>query len=90
MTNKLEIAKTAINIIAGAGVSKVAHDIIKNNTTTDTTADAAKVFAGSLVIGSMAADAASKHVSSKIDAIVAWRADLKSKKNPPSEYVSDR
>ena len=72
MSNKFAIAKMAINFAAGAGVSKVVNDIIQNNTTVETTADAAKVWTGSIVIGSMAADAGSKHVSAKVDAIANW------------------
>jgi hypothetical protein len=72
MSNKLAIAKLAINFAAGAGVSKVVNDIIRNNTTVETTNDAFKVWTGSIVIGSMAADAGSKHVNAKVDAVVNW------------------
>lgn len=82
MTNKLDIVKTAINFAAGAGVSKVVHDIIKNNTDPETTADTLKVAAGSIVLGSMVADRASEHVNAKVDAIAAWASKLKDKKTP--------
>lgn len=88
MTSKLDIAKAVINCAAGAGVSKVVHDIIKNNTDTETTAEAVKVAAGSIVIGSMVADRASEHVSAKVDKIAAWYADLKTKKSP-TDTTSD-
>lgn len=72
MSNKLAIAKIAINFAAGAGVSKVVNDIIRNNVTIETTSDAAKVWIGSAVIGSMAADAGSKHVNAKVDMVTSW------------------
>lgn len=72
MSDKLAIAKLAINVAAGAGVSKVVKDIINLNTEVQTTTDAAKVWIGSVVIGSMAADSASKHVNTKVDAVVNW------------------
>jgi hypothetical protein len=72
MSNKLAIAKLVVNFAAGAGVSKVVNDIIRNNTTVETTNDTFKVWAGSVVIGSMAADAGSRHVNAKIDAVADW------------------
>lgn len=72
MSNKLAIAKLIVNFAAGAGVSKVVNDIIRSNTTVETTQDAFKVWTGSVVIGSMAADAGSKHVNAKIDSAVNW------------------
>jgi hypothetical protein len=72
MSDKVAIAKLVVNFTAGAGVSKIVNDIIKNNTTVESTTDAVKVWAGSIVIGSMAADAGSKHVNAKMDAIAAW------------------
>lgn len=67
--NKFAVAKAAINLIAGAGVSKVTNDIIRNNTTVETTADSVLVWAGSVVIGMIAADAGSKTVNAKMDEI---------------------
>lgn len=88
MSDKYAIAKLVINFAAGAGVSKVVNDIIKNNTTVETTADAAKVWAGSVVIGSMAADAGSKHVNAKVDAVTDWWKSRKA--DEPLESKSDR
>jgi hypothetical protein len=72
MSGNLAMAKLAINIVAGLGVSKVVNDIITNNTTIETTGDAIRVWAGSLVIGSMAAEAGSKHVNAKVDQLANW------------------
>lgn len=72
MSDMLPIAKLAVNLISSVGVSKVVNDIIRNNTNVATTADAVKVAAGSLVLGSMIADHASKHVNDRVDSAVAW------------------
>jgi hypothetical protein len=59
-------------IVASVGVSKVVNDIITNNTVVTTTMDAVRVWAGSLVIGSMVADAASQHVDKRISDAMEW------------------
>jgi hypothetical protein len=66
------VAKIATQIIASVGVSKVVNDIITNNTNVVTSADAVKVAAGSLVLGSLIAEHASNHVTSRITAIANW------------------
>lgn len=80
MATKLDIIKTAVNFAAGAGVSKVVHDIIQNNTDPEDLVDKTKVVVGSAVIGSMVADRASEHVNAKIDAAAVWMQNLKDKK----------
>jgi hypothetical protein len=72
MSDKLMLTKLAVQVISGIGVSKVVKDIIANNTTVETTADAVKVWTGSVVIGSMASDAVSNHVNAKIDQVANW------------------
>lgn len=60
--------------VAGSvGVSKVVNDIIRNNTNIITTADAVRVWCGSVVIGSMIADSAATHINDRITEIVEWR-----------------
>lgn len=70
--SKLSVAKYAINIITGIGVSKIVNDAIKMNTNVENTEDSIKVFVGSVVVGSMVADRASGHVNDKVDAVVEW------------------
>lgn len=77
MSNVMPVARLAVHLISSVGVSKVVNDIIKNNTNVVTTADAVKVAAGSLVIGSMIAEHASKHVNNRVDAAIAWYIDRK-------------
>jgi hypothetical protein len=77
MSNGLVITKLAANLICAAGVSKVVNDIIVNNTNITTPGDAVKVWTGSIVLGSMVAEHASKHVNGRIDSAAAWFAARK-------------
>jgi hypothetical protein len=77
MSDKLPVARLAIHILASVGVSKVINDVIVNNTNIQTTADAVKVWTGSIVIGSMIAEQASKHVNERVNAVVAWNESRK-------------
>ena len=70
--SQIGITKLAVNVIASASVWKVVNDVIRNNVAIETTADVIKVWTGSLVLGSMVADQASKHVNEKFDKAVAW------------------
>jgi len=78
MVQALPVARIAVHVIASLGVSKVVGDVIKNNTTVVTTADAVKVYAGGLVLGSIIVDAASEHVTDRMNSISEWYASRKS------------
>jgi hypothetical protein len=73
MSDKAPFVRLAVQLFAGVGVSKVVNDVIVNNTNIQTTRDAVKVWTGSVVIGSMITEAASRHVDEKINAVLAWR-----------------
>jgi hypothetical protein len=76
--SQLPILKLATHIVASVGVSKVVNDMISNNVNSpQTTADAVKLWTGSIVIGSMVAEQASKHVSTRFDELAAWYASRK-------------
>jgi hypothetical protein len=68
----LPVAKVAAQVIASLGVSKIVNDVIRNNTNSETTADAVKVAAGSIVLGSLIAEHASNHVNTRIAALATW------------------
>lgn len=68
----LSFAKGAAQLLAGLGVGRVVGEVIRNNTTVTTLYDKILINAGSLVIGSMAVEAASKHVERQIDMWAAW------------------
>jgi hypothetical protein len=80
MTSALPIVRLGINVVASVGVSKVVNDIIRYNTNVETTADAVKVAAGALVLGSIVADTASDHVNKRIDQVANWNKNRKAKK----------
>lgn len=88
MSEKIKIAKFVAQIATTVGVSKVVRDIITLNTTVETSADAAKVAIGSLVIGGMVAEHAHEHVNSRIDGAVSWYESRRT--DEKLEYKSDR
>lgn len=77
----LEIAKYAASTVVGVGTSKIVHSIIDNNTEAEGAVDTVTIAAGSIVIGSMAADATKKYLDEKIDAAVAWYHSIKEKQD---------
>jgi hypothetical protein len=79
--NKTEIAKKAVSLVVGLGTTKIVNDIVENNTApwwknesedAHSVTDKIAIKAGSVVIGSMAADATSSYTDRKIDEITAW------------------
>jgi hypothetical protein len=79
MSAAFPIIRLAVNVVGSVGVAKVIGDVIKNNTNVVTTADAVKVMAGSLVIGSMIVDHASTHVNEQFNSAYAWWQNQKDK-----------
>jgi len=77
MSGQLTTLKLAAQVVASFGVTKIVNDIIANNTTIQTTADAVKVWTGSLVIGSMVVDQSAKHIGERIDQAADWYASRK-------------
>lgn len=77
MSGQLTTLKLAAQVVASFGVTKVVNDVITNNTTVQTTADAVKVWAGALVIGSMVVDKAAEHIGSRVDQAADWYASRK-------------
>lgn len=77
MNDKVVMIKLAGQFISTIGVSKVVHDVIRNNVTVLTPADGIKVAVGSLVIGSMVADHTIAHVNGYMDRAIAWHASRK-------------
>lgn len=68
----IPMIRIVAQVLASVGVSKVVNDIIRNNTSVLTTADAVRVWTGSIVIGSMVADAAAKHVDGRVTEVNDW------------------
>lgn len=73
MINKLDLAKKAVNIVVGAGVSKIVHNFISNNTLPEQSLPArAAIAVSSVVIGMMAREATERFTSDQIDKIAEW------------------
>lgn len=70
--NTREIAKKTVNVVVGLGTTKIVADVIANNTNVESKTDKVKVTAGSLVLGSMAADMTTSYTDRKIDEIADW------------------
>jgi site-specific DNA-adenine methylase len=75
--NKLEIAKKALTITVGLGVSKISATIIKNNVQPENLFQQVTVGAGAVVIGMMASDASKTYTNTKVDELVAAWSDAK-------------
>ena len=71
--NKIKAFKLAARVIVGAGTTTISNSIIQNNVQPSNPWQTITVAAASVVIGSMAAEAARTHTDAQIDSIVdAW------------------
>lgn len=77
--NKLEITKTAVSTIVGAGAAKIVHAIVQNNIEPEKTADKVAVTSGSVVLGMMTADMTKQYTDAKIDQFAALVNQLRNK-----------
>lgn len=89
MFASIKFARAAVQIVAGAGVSKVVSDVVKNNTTIKSSYDQVRILVGGTVLSTMALDLTHRHVDNKIDAAVAWYNDRKKQdeEEAPKEEV---
>lgn len=69
---KIELIKTAANIVVGAGTTKIVTQVIKNNTNPETVADIVTMTSAGVVIGAAAADVTKSYTNAKIDAVADW------------------
>ena len=63
------VARLGVNVLTTVSVGKVVSDVIKNNVTVETTADAIRLAAGKFVIGMVVTDLALQNVNEKMDGI---------------------
>lgn len=80
-SQQISLLKISVNIVSSASVWKIVSDVIRHNVAIETTADAVKVWTGSLILGSMVADQASTHVNNQLDRGLEW---LENRKNGTS------
>lgn len=65
----LTAAKVVVSLVASAGVSKIAVEVIKNNTTTVTRSGKILIVVGSFVITSMTSEATVNHIDRMVQSI---------------------
>jgi len=66
------LARMIAGLATGIGTSHVVKSVILNNVTINTTADAAKVWIGRLVIQGMVADLGVKYINQQFDTAELW------------------
>lgn len=69
---KLELTKTVTNFVVGASTTHVVTSIIKNQLSPRNKTEEVELVVGSMVIGSMVADASKKYTGAKIDEMASW------------------
>lgn len=79
---KIKIVKTVVNFIVGIGTGQIVRSIIQNNTNPEKVTEKVTIAAGSIVLGSMAADASKTYTDAKIDGWhESWEATKKTNTN---------
>lgn len=68
--NKTDIAKNAIGLVVGSGVSRIVSGIIANNVPTETKYQKVIVFAGRVGIAMAAGAIVRKHTDAQVDEVV--------------------
>lgn len=69
---KIELTKTVANFVVGASTTHVVTSIIKNQLSPRNKTEEVELVVGSMVIGSMVADASKKYTGAKIDEMASW------------------
>jgi hypothetical protein len=71
---KTSIAKKAVSVVIGVGVTHIVSGIISSTTEAEKATDRVAVYASSWVLGAMAVEATKKYTDAKIDRLVAlWK-----------------
>lgn len=76
--------KLGAHILGALGVTKVVGDIIVKNTVVETTFDLIRVRCGSIVIGSLIAEHASRHVEEHANQLYTWYTKHRNDTPPPA------
>ncbi len=87
MTGSLPLAKLAVQVVAGFGVSKIVTEVVRNNVAITTTAQAVSVKLGSFVLGSMLVEQSSNHIERATNDVVAWFKKQKTEDDKPDLEV---
>lgn len=84
----LAIVKMAVHLVAVAGIFKILRGIVDSNVETETFAEKAQVYAGTLVIGELIAEHASDYTDKRVDQTIELIHEVKGffqEKNPRSD-----
>lgn len=88
--NKLKLATKATQLVVGASVSFVTHQVIKNNTDADNIIQKGEIAVASFVLGAMVADAAEAHIVKRIaETQVQWN-EMKQKIQEAKEQLEEK
>lgn len=75
--NKIATIKLVARIVVGIGTTTISNSIISNNVQPTNLIQQISVGAASLVVGSMASEAAKSHTDAQIDGLVsAWKSNM--------------
>lgn len=72
MLNALPMARLAVSLVGGLGVSKIVTDIIKNNVAIVTPLQRITVPVGTFVLGSMAMEQSANHIERMTNDLLNW------------------
>lgn len=85
-SNGLVVSKAVTKFVVGAGATRIAHDIIRQNTTpSGGKYDTVVRYAGALAIGAVVSKASSRWATDFIDDLVSTYNDLTGQKTPDPE-----
>jgi large-conductance mechanosensitive channel len=68
----LDIAKTAVSIVVGAGTNKIISAIVDNNTEPESVRDKVAIKAGTITVSAMVAAKTKEYTDAKIDEAAAF------------------
>ncbi len=88
-SDKINIAKAVVKIVAGLGVSKITRDIIVNNVNIENTWDKVQVVTGTVVITGVVARETGPYIDEGVDKIAGWFEDRVQQEEKP-QYKSNR
>lgn len=72
MITKADVAKQAVALVVGAGISKIVKGTVKQNVTADKVTDQLVITAASYVLGLVVAEKCKEVTDARIDSITDW------------------
>jgi len=66
------LTKLAVTVVTNVSVWKILNDVVRNNVSVVTPFDAARVWTGTMILGGMIADQATKYAHEQVDRAIEW------------------